>query len=66
MIRFGKPRHKISTILKCIRLYPSYPLSYREIEEIMMGDGVKVDHLSIHLWVRKFTPLIFQKKEINQ
>jgi len=56
MIKFGKIRHKSSTILKCIGLYLSYPLSYREIEEIMFGEGIKVDHSTINLWIIKHTP----------
>ena len=61
MVKFGKIRHEVSTILKCIQLYLSYPLSYREIEEIMMADGIKVDHSSINLWVIKHTPKILKR-----
>jgi putative transposase len=61
MIKFGKVRHKPSTILKCIRLYLSYPLSYREIEEIMLGEGIKVDHSTINLWIIRHTPKILKR-----
>ena len=61
MIKFGKIRHKAETILKCIRLYLSYPLSYREIEEIMLESGIKVDHSTINLWVIKHTPKILMR-----
>jgi len=68
MIRFGKIRHKSTTILKCIQLYLSYPFSYREGEEIMLGEGINVDHSTINLWVIKHTQKIlkrFQKTKKN-
>ncbi len=43
-------------ILVCIRWYLAYPLSYRNLEEMMEERGVSVDHTSIYRWVRKFTP----------
>jgi len=36
--------------------YLAYPLSYRNLEEMMEERGIEVDHSSIYRWVRKFTP----------
>lgn len=45
-------------ILQCVRWYLSYPLSYRNLEEMMLERGVEVDHSSINRWVLKYTPEI--------
>jgi len=43
-------------ILQCVRWYVAYPLSYRQIEEMMEERGVDVDHSTINRWVLKYTP----------
>ena len=43
-------------ILTCVRWYLAYPLSYRNIEEMMLERGVNVDHTTINRWVIKYTP----------
>ena len=48
-------------ILTCIRWYLAYPLSYRNIEEMMLERGVDVDHTTINRWVIKYTPQIEKK-----
>ena len=45
-------------ILETVRYYLAYKLSYREIEEIQLERGVKVDHATINRWVIKFTPIL--------
>ena len=45
-------------ILMAIRYYVSYPLSYRNIEEVFSERGINVDHATINRWVIKFAPLI--------
>ena len=40
----------IDVILVCIRWYAAYPLSYRQLEEMMQERGVFVDHSSINRW----------------
>ena len=48
-------------ILTCVRWYLAYPLSYRNIEEMMKERGVDVDHTTINRWVLKYTPEIEKK-----
>ena len=36
----------------------AYPISYRQLEEMMAERGVEVDHSSLNRWVVKFTPLL--------
>src|SRR3546814_370289 len=47
-----------------------FSLSYRELEELMMMRGAKIDHATLQRWVRRFVPLIDQrvrqrKKPVN-
>ena len=51
-------RFPIDVILVCIRWYAAYPLSYRQLEEIMEERGVCVDHSSINRWAVRFLPLL--------
>ncbi|MCB1765552.1 MAG: IS6 family transposase, partial [Candidatus Competibacteraceae bacterium] len=34
----------------------AYPLSYRNLEEMLAERGIEVDHSSVYRWVQKFTP----------
>jgi putative transposase len=54
MLNFKGMRFPIDVILVCIRWYAAYPLSYRQLEEIMEERGVSVDHSSINRWAIRF------------
>jgi putative transposase len=43
-------------ILTCVWWYVVYPLSYRQMEELMEERGVSVDHATINRWVLKYSP----------
>ena len=43
-------------ILWGVRWYVAYPISYRQLEEMMQERGVEVDHSSLNRWVFKYTP----------
>ena len=43
-------------ILLCVRWYLKYPLSYRQLEEMMNERGLGVDHTTIYRWVQKYSP----------
>jgi transposase, IS6 family len=43
-------------ILLCVRWYLSYPLSYRDLEEMMLERGSHVDHTTIYRWVQYDAP----------
>jgi IS6 family transposase len=52
-----KRRHfQADIILLCIRWYLRYPLSYRDLEEIMLERGLHVDHTTIYRWVQHYAP----------
>ncbi|SBW22922.1 integrase [Candidatus Protofrankia californiensis] len=41
-----------------VRWYLRYALSYRDIEELLAERGLLVDHVTVHRWVQRFTPLL--------
>jgi transposase-like protein len=46
--------HEIITL--CVRWYVTYPISYRQLEEMMGERGVAVDHSTLNRWVIKYAP----------
>jgi putative transposase len=48
----------IDMILACIRWYSAFPLSYRNLAEMMQERGVVVDHSTIDRWAIRFLPLL--------
>jgi putative transposase len=55
-IDFKGHRLEKDLILTCVRWYLAYPLSYRNLAEMMDERGVEADHSNIYRWVQKFTP----------
>ncbi len=43
-------------ILLCVRWYLRYPLSYRQLEEMMLERGLSLDHTTIYRWVQHYAP----------
>ena len=43
-------------ILLCVRWYLRYPLSYRNLEEMMLERGLTVDHSTVYRWVQAYAP----------
>jgi putative transposase len=44
----------VEIISHCVWLYHRFPLSLREVEEMMLARGVLVTYETIHQWSRKF------------
>ena len=42
----------------CVRWYAAYPLSLRNLEEMMAERGVLVDHATVHRWALKMLPVL--------
>ena len=55
--RFRRRRFPEEIIVLCVRWYLRYPLSYRDLEEMMAERGVEVDHSTIARWVLHFGSL---------
>src|SRR5437588_115587 len=52
-----KWRHfQAEIILLCVRWYLRYPLSYRNLEEMMIERGLHIDHTTIYRWVQHYAP----------
>jgi len=48
-------------ILLCVRWYLRYPISYRDLEEMMLDRGLKADHTTLNRWVIRYSPEIDQR-----
>jgi putative transposase len=48
MVRFKGAHFVKDIILTCVRWYVAYPLSYRQLEELMQERVVSVDHSTIN------------------
>lgn len=42
---------------RCAVVSPIRP-SFRDVEELLVERGIEVDHVTIHRWVQRFTPLL--------
>src|SRR5450755_2299173 len=59
-------RFPLDIMLLCVRWYIAYPLSLRNLEEMMQERGLFVDHSTIHRWVIKLVPVLeeaFRKRK---
>ena len=48
----------LEIMLVCVRWYAAYPLSLRQLEEMMAERGVGVDHATVHRWALKILPVL--------
>ena len=56
MIDFKGTQFEKEIILWGVRWYVTYPMSYRQLEEMMGERGVAVDHSTLNRWVIKYAP----------
>jgi putative transposase len=55
---FMRLHYPIEVMLTCVRWYVVYPLSLRQLKEMMAERGVAVDHSTIHRWAIKMLPVL--------
>jgi IS6 family transposase len=48
-------------IVLCVRWYLRYPLSYRDLEEMMTERGLTVDHSTLARWVLHYAPILEER-----
>ena len=48
-------------IVLCVRWYLRYPLSYRNLEEMMAERGLAVDHSTVARWVLTYAPILNER-----
>jgi putative transposase len=66
MIDFKGSHFEREIILWGVRWYVAYPISYRQLEEMMEERGVEVDHSTPNRWVLKYAPEVekqFRKRK---
>jgi putative transposase len=56
MIDFKGSHFEKEIILWGVRWYVAYPISYRQLEEMMQERGIAVDHSTLNRWVIKYAP----------
>ncbi|CDZ76787.1 Transposase IS66 family protein [Legionella massiliensis] len=56
MLSFKWKHFKQDVILLLVRWYIGYSLSYRDVEELALERGLKVDHSTINRWVVEYSP----------
>ena len=47
-------RYPVEVISHCVWLYCRFPLSFREVEELMLERGVSVSYETVRRWCGKF------------
>jgi transposase-like protein len=55
---FAGFRFPSDVIVLAVRWYLRFGLSYRDLEELLAERGIQADHVTIHRWVLRFTPLL--------
>ncbi|WP_429500403.1 IS6 family transposase (plasmid) [Robbsia andropogonis] len=55
---FKRLHYPLDVMLLCVRWYVAYPLSLRQLEEMMAERGIAVDHSTVHRWALKLLPLL--------
>lgn len=50
--------YPLDVMLTCVRWYVAYPLSLRQLEEMMAERGISVDHSTVHRWALQLLPAL--------
>jgi putative transposase len=58
VVDFNCGHFEREVVLWGVRWYVAYPISYRQLEEMMEERGVEVDHSSLNRWVLKYALLL--------
>src|SRR5689334_1678854 len=66
VIDFKGSHFEREIILWGVRWYVAYPISYRQLEEMMQERGVSVDHSTLNRWVIKYAPEIEKPFRLRQ
>jgi len=61
LISFKGAQYPKSVILYAVYFYVRFPISYRDLEEIMAERGVDLDHATLNRWVEKYAGAIAEE-----
>jgi putative transposase len=53
VVTFQGAHFEAPVLMTCVRWYLAYPLSSRQLEEMLQERGISVDHSTINRWVLK-------------
>jgi putative transposase len=53
-----RSHYPFEVILVCVRWYVAFPLSLRNLEEMMAERGSAVDHFTVHRWAINLLPVL--------
>ena len=51
-------RYPAEIISHAVWLYFRFGVSLRDVEELLAERGIDVDHVTVHRWVQRFSPLL--------
>ena len=55
-----------SVIVHAVFFYVRYPVSYRELQEILVERGVSVDHATLDRWVVRYSPQVAEQAQLRK
>ena len=58
VVDFNGSHFEREVVLWGVRWYVAYPISYRQLEEMMEDRGVEVDHSTLNRWILTYVPLL--------
>ncbi|AQS38979.1 DDE domain [Shewanella psychrophila] len=61
-LNFSGRHYPQDIIMRALRYYLAYKLSYREIEEIFSERNIHFDHSTLNRWVIKYAPMFRRRK----
>jgi putative transposase len=64
MVDFKGAQFSKSVILHAVFFYVRYPVSYRDLQEILAERGIAVDHPTLNRWVVRYSPQIAAQAHI--
>ncbi|MFG6083365.1 IS6 family transposase [Paracoccus litorisediminis] len=65
-ISFKWAQYPKSVTLFAVFFYLRYPVSYRDLEEIMSERGVEVDHSTLNQWIVRYAPLLADQAQARK
>ena len=66
MVSFKGAHYPKSVILYAVYFYVRFPVSYRDLEEIMAERGVEVDHATLNRWVGKYAGALAEMAHLRK
>jgi len=66
LISFKGNHFPKDVVLFAVFFYVRYPVSYRDLEEILQERGVDVDHATLNRWVVRYSPAIAAKAKARK